>query len=117
MAIEIRGTTICLTRGDTLKLSIALKTANGDDYTPESGDAVRFAMRPVGLTPNGKAWKNDVVLTKSIPTATMLLQIDPEDTADLPFGCYAYDIQVTFADGTVDTAIADATLVLTPEVA
>lgn len=117
MAIDIRGTTICLTRGDTLKVAVALKDSTGADYSPATGDSVRFAMRPVGLTPNGKAWKNDVVLTKSIPTGTMLLQIDPEDTAELPFGCYAYDIQVTFADGTVDTAIADATLVLTPEVA
>jgi uncharacterized membrane protein YkoI len=38
----------------------------------------------------------------------MILTIEPEDTQDLDFGTYVYDIQITLADGTVDTFIADA---------
>jgi hypothetical protein len=32
---KIEGTTIYLTRGDTLKINVGLSTKNGKPYTPE----------------------------------------------------------------------------------
>ena len=114
--ISADGTTIRHTRGDTLALPIYLKHADGTDYAPAEGDAVRFVMRPEGLNPKGTAYKYPVCLRKSIDTAAMELALDPADTAALPFGKYIYDIEVATAGGDVYTPIAGAVMILTPEV-
>ena len=46
----------------------------------------------------------------------MLLEIAPEDTEPLPFGRYVYDIELTTADGTVDTFISKAIINICEEV-
>ena len=117
MAIEIDGTKITMTRGDTLRTQVTIYDKDAEDeYTIQDGDSVRFAMRPAGLNARKTAFRYDVCLTVDIPTDTLLLEIEPEDTAELDFGAYTYDIQLTQADGTVDTFIANATLILSPEV-
>ena len=113
--ISVNGTTITMTRGDTLRVQVEI-TQGDNPYVIQSGDAVKFAMRPAGLNSKGTEYKYPVCLEKSIDTSTLILQIDPEETSDLPFGEYAYDIQLTQADGTVDTFIATAVLVIAPEV-
>lgn len=113
--VNINGTKIKLTRGDTLRVLVSL-SMDGEHYTPQEGDAVRFAMRPAGLNSAGTEYANPISVTKTIPIDTMILELEPEDTKSLGFGDYAYDIQITFADGTVDTPIATASLKLTPEV-
>lgn len=115
MSVNVNGTTITMTRGDTAVIQVSM-TRDGASYTPVEGDTVRFAMRPAGLNSKGTEYKNPVCLEKTIPNETMLLTIEPQDTAEFGFGEYVYDIQITFADGTVDTFITTATLMLTPEV-
>lgn len=44
MSSQISGTTISLTRGDTLLLTIKL-TKDGKPYTPQDGDKIRFALK------------------------------------------------------------------------
>lgn len=46
----------------------------------------------------------------------MMLTLEPQDTADLNFGKYVYDIQLTKANGKVDTFIPKAILKLSEEV-
>lgn len=116
MSYSINGTDITMTRGDTMKATIAL-TKDGDPYTPEAGDSIRFALKHTTL----KADKSDYtdaqpLITKQIPTNTMMLTLEPNDTKALAFGTYVYDIEVTFADGTVDTVIPTAKFKVTPEV-
>ena len=55
-------------------------------------------------------------MVKDIPIDTLTLTLLPEDTKDLSFGKYVYDIQLTKADGTVDTFITKATIKITEEV-
>lgn len=109
MGYNISGTTITMTRGDTLVVLVSIAQANGYPYTPVEGDKVRFAMKAGYGDPKP-------LLVKDIPIDTMQLVIEPEDTADLNFGRYVYDIQLTKANGVVDTFIAKARLVLTEEV-
>ncbi len=54
-------------------------------------------------------------MTIIIPNDTLILRLESEDTAELPFGRYNYDIQLRMEDGTVDTFISDI-LDLLPEV-
>lgn len=98
---KIEGTYITLTRGDTLECKVNIYDADGNEYTPSGNDVVRFALKKT-------AYDRQPAIYKVIPNDTMVLTIEPEDTQDLDFGTYVYDIQITLADGTVDTFIADA---------
>ena len=111
---------ITLTRGDTLRLQVVI-LKNGEVYSPEQGDSVRFALKHNKFTNKDRYGTNEfydeeTLVVKPIPIDTMVLQLDPADTKPLGFGNYKYDIEITFADGTVDTFIANASFKLTPEV-
>lgn len=112
---SINGTTISLTRGDTMLVQVGM-TRDGTAYTPVEGDTVRFALKS-GLNSTGKDMKESTpLILKDIPINTMILRLDPEDTKPLSFGDYVYDIEITFSDGMVDTFIANSKFKLTPEV-
>lgn len=109
MSYSITGTTITLTRGDTFEALVSATKKDGTPYIPVEGDVIRFAM---------KENYDDArpLLVKEIPIDTLTLTLHPEDTKDLSFGKYVYDIQLTKADGTVDTFITKATIKITEEV-
>lgn len=102
---SVSGTNITLTRGDTLIAQITIKQGE-TDYTPVEGDVIRFAMKhPIYNAGRTDYSETTPVLTKTIPNDTLILTLLPADTKQLGFGEYVYDIQLTFADGTVDTFI------------
>ena len=117
MSLQICGTTIMLTRGDTLDAQVEIKTAEGEPYVPEAGDKIRFALKRNKIKSNKMGFvDNEPLILKDIPTDTLMLVIRPEDTKDLAFGEYAYDIELTHADGDVDTFISDASFQVMREV-
>lgn len=104
MSANISGTTISMTRGDTVRVAI-----NFVEYIPIEGDLIEFGVK--------EAYDDiDCLFTKQVPIDSLVLQIDPEDTKDLDFGTYVYDIQLTMTDGTVDTFITKAKLRIMEEV-
>lgn len=109
MSYNVTGTTITLTRGDTFEAIVSATKKDGTQYIPTDGDTIRFAMKEKYDDPRP-------ILVKEIPIDTMLLVIDPKDTSDLKFGKYVYDIQLTKANGKVDTFISKAVLKLSEEV-
>lgn len=113
---SISGTTIKLTRGDTLSAEITVM--NGEEvYVPAQGDEINFYLKHNKMD-SGKTQYIDQtpLITKGVPTGTMLLTLDPDDTKDLAFGDYVYDLEMTFANGDVDTFINNAKFTLIPEV-
>lgn len=91
---------ITLTRGDTGLFSISLINKDGEEYIPEVGSSLRFAMsKTYGST------DENVVLKKNIPIETMQLVIEPADTKDLDFGSFVYDIELTDNIGQVSTVV------------
>lgn len=98
--------TIYLTRGDTFRAQISMYQ-DEEQYIPQEGDIVRFALKNAA---------DEVIITKTISNDSLLLELEPADTKGLEVGTYVYDVEITFADGTVDTFIADAVLKLTSEV-
>lgn len=110
MSYAVSKTTITLTRGDTFKATVNITDSNGDTYIPQDGDTIRFAMK-------SKYTDAEPLIVKNIPIDTLLLKIDSADTKELVFGEYVYDIELTTAEGDVDTFITKATLKLTEEVA
>lgn len=116
MSYKVEGTTISLTRGDSLFLQLELKK-NGETYYPVSGDVIRFALKHPQMNPNKTDFVDAVpLLVREIPNNTLLFELQPSDTEGLGFGTYVYDIQITYASGAVDTFIANSKFIITPEV-
>ena len=116
MASSISGTSITLTRGDTLRIKIKI-TLDEQEYIPVEGDTIRFALKHPTLNSKKTDYKDtEPLILKAIPINTMILELEPSDTKNLQFGNYIYDMQITFADGRVDTFITEAKFKITPEV-
>ncbi len=109
--ITINGTTITITRGDTLDLKVDIFNPDGSVYSVQAGDVIRFAVKQ-------RYTDREPLLIKEIPNATLNLRIEAEETKVLSAGGvpYVYDIQITMEDGTVDTFIDRAKLIVTEEV-
>ena len=113
---RVSGNTIEMVRGDTLALRVRI-LVDGEEYAPAAGDRIRFAMKRRQMNAEkGDFIDEEPLILREIPIGTMILKLLPEDTKALPFGKYAYDIQITFADGYVDTFIPNARISLLPEV-
>ncbi len=100
--IDRRGRTdfhfadIWLTRGDTLLASVTLALTRAVEYVPSAEDEVKFVV---------KKRKRDTtpLIEQEIDLNTMMLEVDADDTASLRCGDYPYYIEITYADGVVDT--------------
>lgn len=114
--INIDNNKITLTRGDTFTAQVKIYL-NDNEYTPAENDVVRFYLKRDLKTMDGKKYKDaDPLITKEIPISTMILRIDSEDTKPLAFGDYVYDIEITFADGRIDTFINNEKFKIVAEV-
>lgn len=102
---------ITMTRGDTFQRTLVLKK-NNQTYVPQEGDVIRFAMSRKFEGQNGY----ELLLQKTIPTDTLLWTIEASETKSLPYGTYNYDLQITYADGSVETFADKKTIKLTEEV-
>ena len=109
MSFKVRKNTIYLTRGDTFKAHLTINYPDGTVYTPKEGDSIRFALKE-------NIEDEECLILRDIPIDTMLLILYPEDTKELEFGCYVYDVQLTKANGDVDTFITASKFKLTAEV-
>ena len=107
--LYIDDKTIKLTRGDTARLTVPIiNLANNGEYTMESGDILYFTVKKT-------AKDSDFLFQKSI-TGSNSIHIRPEDTADLSFGKYKYDVQLTTATGDVYTVIEPSTFEVMEEI-
>ena len=109
MSFKVKKNTIYLTRGDTFKAHLTINYPDGSVYTPKEGDSIRFALKE-------NIEDEECLIWRDIPIDTMLLVLYPGDTKELEFGNYVYDIQLTKANGNVDTFITASKLKLTAEV-
>ena len=98
--------TISLTRGDTARITLAVKKADGTDYD-YSADTVLFTIKK-------NVHASESLLQKVVTDGAVY--IAPVDTAELAYGEYAYDVQLTTQSGDVCTIIAPAKFILEPEV-
>lgn len=117
MAWKIEGTTITLTRGDSFPLQVNIKV-NGEAYTPIYGDIVKFKLkRNIMDSKRTRYLDEQPLIEKQISSDTMVLELIPNDTKNLPFGEYVYDLEITFgATGRVYTFINNAIFNIAPEV-
>lgn len=101
----INDNEISLTRGDYACFDIDIYDYDNNPYTPLEGEVVTFTLKK---SPNTR----DHIVQKTGTTVV----INGEDTENLPYGTYSYDVQLTHADGRRDTFIPPTPFHITPEV-
>jgi hypothetical protein len=90
--------TIRLTRGDTARLTVPITNlVDGSEYTVKSDDTLYFTVKK-------KATDSDFLFQRKV-NGSNSIHIRPEDTSELSFGKYKYDIQITTAAGDVYTVV------------
>lgn len=100
MAFYINHKNISLTRGDTADIVLELKRDN-EPYILASGDTGV-------LTVKSEIDAEEFIFQKelNVVNGTCLFNIEPNDTKDLEYGEYVYDVQITLADGGVYTVVS-----------
>jgi hypothetical protein len=102
--LKVRGTEIAFNRGDDVCLKINVYDSEGNPYELQEGDKLFFSAKTKA---NDKGY--------AIPPKELekdVIHIRPEDTYDLPFGTYVYDVQLRTAGGRSSTIIEPSSLVI-----
>lgn len=96
-------------RGDSVELDVVIyqTDSSGDviEYIPQEGDDITFTVK--------RSTKDSEVLIQKHGSHISIL---PEDTESLEYKKYKYDVQLTLADGTVDTIIPPSMFIVRDEV-
>ncbi len=105
--VTVVNNTITLVRGDTVEIPITIKTRGGDAYIPSEGDVIRFALKENYDSEN-------VLIKKVLPNDGLILRLESCETKDLAVRKkpYVYDVELTAANGYVDTVVRGVVNVL-----
>ena len=107
--VIIKNNVITITRGDTLETPVDIELESGKDFYPSNGDRIRFALKK-------RYSDSKPIIIKSIDGENLILRLDAEETKALSPGRYVYDIELTTAEGYVDTFIDRGEFYVTEEV-
>lgn len=99
---------IKITRGDTLRVKFVAKK-DGKPYVYQTGDVLNFYAKKDGSSGNAE-------IEATIDPATGELYLSSDVTKSMKASKYVYDIQLTKANGDVDTIINMATISIKNEV-
>lgn len=110
--MRVNGTALTMIRGDSEALTVKVTDVQGAPVPLASGDIVYFTVKTDTYT---EATLIQKVITE-FDGGIAHIDIRPEDTKVLSYGGYVYDVQVTFADGTVKTVIPSSPFTVAGEV-
>ena len=97
---------IIFTRGDTVQYTVELYDGE-EAYILQDGDKLVFTVKE-------NVYTKEIVMQKEI--LNNQFTIDHKDTESLSYGDYVYDVQLTFANGDIQTVIKPTLFRLTEEV-
>lgn len=110
--MEIQGTNISMTRGDSQSIIISVKDKDGNKVPLITGDMIYLTVKQSINTEKKVLQK---VVTQ-FEDGNAIIEITPDDTKDIPFRTYVYDIQLNRVDGTVSTIIPPSNFIIGGEV-
>jgi hypothetical protein len=99
---EITDNAIEITQGDTGRFTIEITNKDGTAYQPVEGDVLKFTVKKNSFDTTPTIQK---VLDSFVEGEDIQFVIEPADTVNLPLGLYTYDIEITLANGDVNTII------------
>lgn len=99
--VTVVNNTITLVRGDTVEVPVTIRTRNGEEYVPSEGDVIRFALK------ESYGDNVPVLINKVLPIDTLILRLESCETEALAATKkpYVYDVELTTANGYVDTFV------------
>ena len=106
--LKVRGTKITFNRGDDIFLQVDIYDSEGQPYTLREGDKLYFSVK------RKETDKNYAIAPRELDHD--VIHILPEDTYDLAFGTYVYDVHMVTAEGRSTTIIKLSTLTLEPAI-
>lgn len=106
--LSIKDNNISLTRGDTAYLELSIK-----DYYFRIGDIIELSVKKT--VKDAEHFLKKIIQVENV-TETITIKIEPQDTNNASFSEYIYDIQLTTADGDVNTVIPAHKFNITKEV-
>ena len=110
--MKVNGKKLKMVRGDSEAITVKLTNAAGELMPLVPGDTVYFTVKDSAYT---EVKLLQVVVTE-FEEGVALITIRPEDTKQLPFREYVYDVQVTFENGAAKTVIPKSSFVVAEEV-
>jgi hypothetical protein len=101
-----------MVRGDSESIALSIKR----DYVIipfKQGDTVYFTVK---ISANIEDIALQKIITEFNEDGSCIIEIEPEDTKELKFRSYVYDIQLTDSNGRVTTIIPCSKFVIAEEV-
>ena len=99
---------ISLTRGDTARITVNLMDDLDESYEIRPDEVLVLTVK--------KTVKDTTALISKEITGSNMFHIEPKDTAELNFGSYVYDVQLTTSEGDVCTVVPPTTFEILTEV-
>lgn len=99
--VSIVNNTITLVRGDTVEVPVTIRLRSGEEYVPSEGDVIRFALK------ESYGDNVPVLIRKVLPNSAPILRLESCETKGLTARKkpYVYDVELTTANGHVDTVV------------
>lgn len=107
MMLSVKGSDIQLTRGDSAYFNLEITLEDGTTYERMPGDQIIFTVK--------KSYNSDFEYIQKEITGLGIV-ISPDDTRDLDYGNYWYDVQLKTSDGGVYTVVGPARFIVREEV-
>lgn len=102
--LKMRGNRITMSRGDFVCFTVDLRDVDGNEITLREGDALYFSAK-----------KKETDVNYAIPPKKLdgnVLTLEEEDTYDLKFDTYVYDIELITAEGRHATVVESTALII-----
>lgn len=116
MGFSVIRNRISITRGDSAQIMLTIRDrVTGSPFVPGPDDRLTFTVKR-------KLSDEIPLVVKTLDNGIMrreqdcLLVLAPEDTAQIPFGTYRYDVELVLASGYTDTVIPPSPFIVTGEV-
>lgn len=106
--IYLENNVISFPRGDTFSFVIEITTEDGLPYELKENDKLVFSVK--------KTSKQKEFLIKKEIDSSLTVTLNHEDTSNLPFGTYVYDVQLTSDVYGTKTLIEPTNFILRDEV-
>lgn len=111
--MTVQGRNISMIRGDSESITVSCCDASGNQIPFSAGDTIYFTIKTSTGTDQKLMQKT---VTQFTEDGRAVIAILPEDTKNLGFRAYVYDVQWTKADGTVTTIIPPSSFTVGSEV-
>lgn len=102
--LTVKGSTITLNRCDSVVINVTVRQADGQEYEMREGDVLYFAAKK-------KATDTSYAIAPKALKGTVL-ELNSEDTEQLDFGTYLYDVRLITANGFTTTIIKPSNLIV-----